>query len=51
MIRNLNNYQEVLLVGSGKGVTPVDSIEELNWKKKSTFYSRKINKIYNKLII
>ena len=51
MIRNLNNYQEVLLVGSGKGITPVDSIEELNWKKKSTFYSRKINKIYNKLII
>ena len=51
MIRNLNNYQEVLLVGSGKGITPVDSIKELNWKKKSTFYSRKINKIYNKLII
>ena len=51
MIRNLNNYQEVLLVGSGKGITSVDSIEELNWKKKSTFYSRKINKIYNKLII
>ena len=51
MIRNLNNYQEVLLVGSGKWVTPVDSIEELNWKKKITFYSRKINKIYNKLII
>ena len=51
MTRNLNNYQEVLLVGSGKGITPVDSIEELNWKKKSTFYSRKINKIYNKLII
>ena len=50
MIRNLNNYQEVLLVGSGKGITPVDSIKELNWKKKSTFYSRKINKIYNKLI-
>ena len=34
MIRNLNNYQEVLLVGSGKGITSVDSIEELKWKSK-----------------
>ena len=51
MIRNLNNYQEVLLVGSCKGITSVDNIEELNWKKRSTFYSRKSNKIYNKLII
>ena len=47
----MNKQLSILLVGSGKGVTPVDSIEELNWKKKSTFYSRKINKIYNKLII
>ena len=51
MIKNLNDYQEVLLVGSGKGITSVDSIEELKWKSKSTIYSRKINKIYNKLII
>tara|TARA_A100000164_G_scaffold3132_1_gene2706 strand:- start:43 stop:789 length:747 start_codon:yes stop_codon:yes gene_type:complete len=51
MIKNLNEYQEVLLVGSGKGITSVDSIEELKWKSKSTIYSRKINKIYNKLIV
>ena len=51
MIKNLNDYQEVLLVGSGKGITSVDSIEELKWKSKSTIYSRKINKIYNKLIV
>ena len=51
MIKNLNDYQEVLLVGSGKGITPVDSIEELKWKSKSTIYSRKINKIYNKLVV
>ena len=34
MIKNLNDYQEVLLVGSGKGITSVDSIEELKWKSK-----------------
>ena len=51
MIKNLNDYQEVLLVGSGKGITSVDSIEELKWKSKSTIYSRKINKIYNKLVV
>ena len=51
MIKNLNNYQEILLVGSGKGITSVDSIDELNWKSKSTIYSKKINKVYNKLIL
>ena len=51
MIKNLNNYQEILLVGSGKGITSVDSIDELNWKSKSTIYSKKIDKVYKKLIL
>jgi hypothetical protein len=37
-------------VGSGKSVTSVSSINELNWKRKSFLYSRKVNKVYNNLI-
>ena len=51
IIRDLKNYQEILLVGSGKGVTSVDSIDEFKWKHKGYFYSKKINNIYKKLIL
>tara|TARA_Y100001970_G_scaffold266406_1_gene355062 strand:- start:988 stop:1731 length:744 start_codon:yes stop_codon:yes gene_type:complete len=49
-INDLNNYQEIMLVGSGKGVTSVNSIDELKWKNQSLFYQKKINNIYKKLI-
>ncbi len=49
-IKDLANFQEILLVGSGKTVTSVSSIDELNWKRKSFLYSKKVNKVYNNLI-
>ena len=39
-IKDLNNYQEILLVGSGKGVTSVETIDELGWKNQSFIYSK-----------
>ena len=31
----IKNYDEILLVGSGKGVTSVKKINEINWKRKN----------------
>ena len=42
-LKNINNFEEIILVGSGKGVTSVNEIKKIKWKKKS-------NKIYNKLL-
>ena len=50
-IKDLNNYQEILLVGSGKGITSVETIDELGWKNQSYIYSKKIKNIYKKLIL
>ena len=49
-IKDLDSFQEILLVGSGKTVTSASSIDELNWKRKSFLYSKKVNKVYNNLI-
>jgi len=32
--KTLNNYDEIILVGSGKGVVSVRSVEDINWKRK-----------------
>jgi len=50
-IKDLNNYQEILLVGSGKGITSVETIDELGWKNQSFISSKKIKNIYKKLIL
>ena len=49
-INKIQNFDEILLIGSGKGITSVSKIDELNWKRKKIVCYRKINKIYNSLI-
>ena len=34
-INTLNEYEEILLIGSGKGVSTVSSIKEKNWKRRN----------------
>jgi len=35
ILEDLKNYDEIILIGSGKGVTSVKTIKEINWKRKS----------------
>ena len=56
-INTLKNYNEILLVGSGKGVTSIHTINDIKWRRKSlkfykilsNFYKTEISKclIYN----
>ncbi len=51
-IRDLNKFDEILLIGSGKGVTSVKNIKEIGWKRKklnqykifSRYYDLAINR-------
>ena len=52
LVNSLNDYDEILLIGSGKAVTSVETIKEINWKRKglkhykilSNFYKKEISK-------
>ena len=43
IVNSLKDYDEILLIGSGKGVVSVKTIDQLKWKRKSL-------KNYNKLL-
>ncbi len=45
--RDLKKFDEIMLIGSGKGVTPVKYIKQINWKSKNNFGYQKVNKHLN----
>ena len=49
-VNSLNDYDEIIVVGSGKGVVSVSSIEKPFWKRKSLKNYRILLKIYKKEI-
>jgi len=49
-LKNINNFEEIILVGSGKGITSVNQINEINWSKKSDKIYKKLLFIYNREI-
>ena len=49
-LKNVHNFDEIILIGSGKTVTSVYMIDELKWKRKSLKIYNKLNKIYKKKI-
>ena len=47
---SLKSYDEIIVVGSGKGITSVNSIKNTTWKRKSLNNYRILNKIYQKAV-
>ena len=49
-IDSLNIYDEIIIIGSGKGVVSVNHIEKRDWKRKSLKNYRFLSKIYTKAV-
>jgi 4-amino-4-deoxychorismate lyase len=45
-LKSLSIYDEIILVGSGKGVVSIKSIKKLNWNRKSSKTYMYLSKIY-----
>jgi len=50
LVNSLNDYDEILLIGSGKAVTSVETIKEINWKRKGLKYYKILSNFYKKEI-
>ena len=50
LLKEIKNYDEILLIGSGKGVTSVRTINEIKWKRKSLKKFRFLSKQYDEVI-
>ena len=46
LIKTLSEYNEILLVGSGKGVASIKNINEINWKRKSLKFYKILSNLY-----
>ena len=51
LVNSLNNYDEILLIGSGKAVTSVETIKEIKWKRKGLKYYKILSNFYKKEIL
>jgi len=51
LVNSLNDYDEILLIGSGKAVTSVETIKEINWKRKGLKYYKILSNFYKKEIL
>ena len=50
-VKRLDEFTELLLVGSGKGVVSISSIQKLNWYRSSMKIYNFLSKKYSKLLI
>jgi len=46
LVKELNDFEEIILIGSGKGVTSVKSIKEIGWKRRSLSKFKEFSKYY-----
>ena len=50
LLKEIKNYDEILLLGSGKGVTSVRTIHEIKWKRKNLKNFKILSKHYGDAI-
>ena len=50
LLNEINDYDEILLLGSGKGVTSVKTINEIKWKRKNLRKFKFLSKYYKAAI-
>jgi branched-subunit amino acid aminotransferase/4-amino-4-deoxychorismate lyase len=48
-INDLKSYDEILLVGSGKGIASIKTIKQIGWKRKNLKKFRILSKYYNSI--
>ena len=48
-IKDLKSYDEILLVGSGKGITSVKTIKQIGWKRKNLKKFKVLSKYYKSI--
>ena len=48
-VQDLISYDEILLVGSGKGIASVKSIKQIGWKRKNVKQFKVLSKYYNSI--
>ena len=51
LLYSLNNYDEIIIIGSGKGVVSTKSIINFPWKRRSIKYYTILTKIYQQAIL
>ena len=49
-VDNLKEYDEIILIGSGKGVASVKTINQIKWKRKSLKFYKILSKYYQSAI-
>ena len=50
LLKKIHEYDEILLLGSGKGVTSVKTINEVKWKRKNLKKFKILSKLYDDAI-
>ena len=51
LVNTLVDYDEILLIGSGKAVTSIETIKEIKWRRKSLKYYKILSNFYKKEIL
>ena len=50
LLNDIHKYEEILLIGSGKGVVSLSVIPQINWKSQSDIVYKEFKNLYKKLL-